>query len=167
MSQSSQNADEMVYTPVCAIFRRYLKKQGLKFTPERAMILNAVLDRDQVFEAEELLEDMRKDASSRVSKATIYRTLKHLVDANIISEVLIDSRQAHYRLSFGRKQVGHLVCVEHNKVIEFDAPEMQELRDRICKEHHFEPISFRFIVYGTCPEALQDEQAEDAESDEE
>ncbi len=148
-----------MFLPVCAIFRRFLKRQGLKFTTERAMILDAVLAKEEVFEADELLQEMRQ-ADHRVSKATIYRTLKHLLEAKIISEVLIDSRQSHYRLSFGREAKGHLVCVETNKIIEFPIPELREYAARICAEHGFEAIGHRFVVYGTSPEAQADEQAE-------
>ncbi|MEX0885370.1 MAG: transcriptional repressor [Phycisphaeraceae bacterium] len=133
--------------PLCAIFRRFLKRQGLKFTTERATILDAVLARDGVFEAEELLDDVRT-GDRRASKATIYRTLKHLVEAGIVTEVLIDARQTHYQLSFGREPKGYLVCVETNEIIEFPAHELVALRDRICKEHGFEPLSHQFVVYG-------------------
>ena len=40
---------------MCAIFRRYLHGKKLKFTPERAMILDAVLRKTGLFEAERLL----------------------------------------------------------------------------------------------------------------
>ncbi len=133
--------------PMCAIFRRFLKRQGLKFTTERATILDAVLARDGVFEAEELLEDVRR-GDRRVSKATIYRTLKHLVEAGIVTEVLLDARQTHYQLSFGREPKGYLVCVDTNEVIEFPANELVALRDRICREHGIEPVSHQFVIYG-------------------
>jgi Fur family transcriptional regulator, ferric uptake regulator len=155
-------ADDQMILPLCAIFRRFLKRQGLKFTTERALILDAVLAKPGVFEADELLQEMRA-ADQRVSKATIYRTLKHLLEAKIISEVLIDSRQAHYRLSFGKEPKGHLVCVETNQIIEFPATELNALRDRLCKEHGFEPVSHRLVIYGISPEAQQAEQAEEAE----
>ncbi len=156
-------ADDQMILPLCAIFRRFLKRQGLKFTTERALILDAVLSKPGVFEADELLQEMRA-ADHRVSKATIYRTLKHLLEAKIISEVLIDSRQAHYRLSFGKEPKGHLVCVETNRIIEFSTNELTKLRDSLCKEHGFEPVSHRFVIYGISPEAQQAEQAE-TESD--
>ena len=156
--------DGELIQPLCAIFRRFLKRKGLKFTTERAMILDAVLFKQGVFEAEELLEEMR-EGGHRVSKATIYRTLKHLLEAKIITEVLIDSRQSHYQLSFGREPKGYLVCVETNKIIEFPAHELVELRDRICKEHGFEPVSQQFVVYGVSPEAQEHEQAEEDEKD--
>ena len=146
--------------PLCAIFRRFLKRKGLKFTTERAQILEAVLAKKGVFEAEALLDELRQ-ADHRVSKATIYRTLKHLREANIITEVLIDSRQSHYELSFGREPKGHLVCVETNQIIEFPAHELIELRDRICKQYGFDPVSHRFVIYGISPEARTQEQAED------
>lgn len=151
--------------PVCAIFRRFLKKAGLKFTPERALILDAVLNKEGVFEAEELLYEMR-EASHRVSKATIYRTLKHLLESNIITEVLLDSKLSHYQLSFGREHKNHLVCMETGRIIEFAEPELAAIRDRICKQHGFDPVSFRFVVYGVSPEAKQVEEAEVCESDE-
>jgi Fur family transcriptional regulator, ferric uptake regulator len=145
-------SDDSLIPPLCAIFRRSLKQQGLKFTPERAMILDAVLSKKAVFEADELLFEMRRQGH-RVSKATIYRTLKHLLDAKIITEVLIDPKLSHYQLSFGREPKGHLVCVETNRVIEFTSAEVVELRDRIAREHGYEPVSFRFVIYGISPEA--------------
>lgn len=151
--------DDQMFMPLCAIFRRFLKRQGLKFTTERALILDAVLDKPGVFEADELLQEMRA-ADHRVSKATIYRTLKHLLEANIITEVLIDSRQAHYRLSFGKEPMGHLVCVETNEIIEFSSAELTRIRDRICKEHGFDPVNHRFVIYGISPKARLAEQAE-------
>lgn len=144
--------DAPLIEPMCAVFRRFLKRQGLKFTPERAIILESVLSKNDVFEAEQLLYEMR-DAGLRVSKATIYRTLKHLLEAKIVSEVLIDSKQAHYQLTAGREPKAHLVCLETNQIVEFECPELQTIRERICKQHGFTPVSHRLVVYGLSPEA--------------
>lgn len=156
--------EEAIQPPVCSIFRRFLKRQGLKFTTERAEILNAVLNKDGVFEADQLMMEMR-EAGYRVSKATIYRTLKHMLEARIISEVLLDSRQAHYELTIGKKPQGHLVCVETGRVIEIPSPWLEPVRDRICREHGFDPVSHRFVIYGISPEARKHDQAE-ADDDE-
>jgi len=148
-----------VIAPICSIFRRHLKQQNLKFTQERAMILDAVLQKEGVFEADQLLDEVR-DAGHRVSKATIYRTLKHLLEAKIITEVLIDAKQAHYELTFGKKPQAHLVCVETGRVVEIPSPWLEPLRDRICSEHGFDPVSHRLVIYGVSPEA-QDGDGED------
>lgn len=146
---SNQPADppnDLLVFPLCAIFRRFLKQQGLKFTTERALILDAVLAKQGVFEADELLYEMR-EAGSRVSKATIYRTIKHLVEAGIIEPILLDARQTHYQLAYGRKHTDHLVNEATDEVIEFHSPELIELRDRVCREHGLEPTSHRLVIY--------------------
>src|SRR5687767_15062660 len=146
-SSTSLAGDDIIVAPLCAIFRRFLKKRGLKFTSERAMILDAVLAKEGLFEADQLLYEMRQ-ADHRVSKATIYRTLKHLVEAGIIREVFLDSKQAHYQMTYGRKPMDYLVNTETDEVIEFFSPEMVELRDKICRDRGLEPIGHRLVVYG-------------------
>jgi Fur family ferric uptake transcriptional regulator len=163
-SGPTASTDDQIIQPMCAIFRRYLKREGLKFTQERALVLDHVLAQPGVFEADELLQEMR-DAGHRVSKATIYRTLKHLREANIINEVLIDPRQAHYELSFGREPKGHLVCVETNRIIEFSTSDLVELRQHIAEKYGFQPLSHRFIIYGISPEAQESGHEGEAGSD--
>src|SRR6202046_5141573 len=84
--------ESLPYEPVCALFRRYLHGQKLKFTPERAMILDAVLRKTALFEAEQLAIDLRQ-LGHRVSRATVYRTLAHLQDAGILKQVFFDNKQ--------------------------------------------------------------------------
>ena len=69
-----------VMMPLCAVFRRHLKSHDLKYTRERADILNLIMETDDVFEADSILEEMRKRGDGS-SKATVYRTLKLLQDA--------------------------------------------------------------------------------------
>lgn len=87
---ASTPIDGPLVPSLCVLFRRFVKRQSLKFTPERAMILDAVLSKKGVFEAGQLFFEMRQP-SHRVSKATNYRTLKHLTDVNLIAQVLINS----------------------------------------------------------------------------
>jgi len=143
-------SNSIIVQPLCSIFRRFLKKRGLKFTSERARILDAVLAKEGLFEADQLLFEMR-EASQRVSKATIYRTLKHLVEAGIIREVLLDSKQAHYQMVYGKKPTDHLVDMETDEVIEFHAPELVALRERIAREHGLEAVGHRLLIYTVKP----------------
>ena len=129
------------------MFRRFLKRHGLRFTSERAKILDTVLATEGVFEADELLSKLRR-GGRRISKATVYRTLKHLLDSKTIVEVPIDSKHSHYQVSIGRDPKAHLVCVETHKIIEFPAPELAKLGEKICSKHGFEPLGHHFVVYG-------------------
>jgi len=136
------------YEPVCAVFRRYLHGRKLKFTPERAMMLDAVLRKGGLFEAEKLADDLKK-LGHRVSRATVYRTLNHLQDAGILRQVFFDNKQSHYEVVAGRQQYDHLICVETGRVIEFSSERLKALRDEICREHGFEPLSHQFHIFGT------------------
>jgi Fur family transcriptional regulator, ferric uptake regulator len=137
------------YEPVCALFRRYLHEQKLKFTPERAMILDAVLRRTALFEAEQLAAEV-KGLGHRVSRATVYRTLAHLQDAGILRQVFFDNRQSYYEVTVGGDAPrDYLICVETGQVIEFSSERLRRLRDEICREHGFSPVSHQFHIFAT------------------
>jgi Fur family ferric uptake transcriptional regulator len=142
------------YEPVCAIFRRYLHGQKLKFTPERAMMLDAVLRKNGLFEPEGLVEDLKK-LGHRVSRATVYRTLAHLQDAGILKQVFFDNKQSYYEVIAGRQTQDYLICVESGRVIEFNSEKLRQLRDEICRQHGFEPLSHQFHIFGVCKPSLR------------
>lgn len=135
-----------IVEPLCAVFRRRLKQEGLKYTPERAHILDAIIRRDDVFQADQLLAAMRAEGF-RVSKATIYRTIKLLADSGIIQQVLFDAEHAHYQLAYGTKTTGLLVRVDTKEITTIDLPEVAELRDRICAQHGLKPEGHRLVIY--------------------
>jgi Fur family transcriptional regulator, ferric uptake regulator len=141
----------MPYEPVCAVFRRYLHGKKLKFTPERAMILDAVLRKTALFEAEQLIRDLEK-LGHEVSRATAYRTLKNLLDAGIVKQVFFDNKASYYEVIVGRQTNDYLICVATGKVIEFSSERLRKLRDEICREHGFESVSHQFHIFGLSPE---------------
>src|SRR3954466_13797018 len=139
------------YEPVCAIFRRYLHERTLKFTPERAMILDAVLRQTGLFDAERLVADL-KQIGHRVSRATAYRTLAHLQDAGILKQVFFDNKVSYYEVIAGRQTYDYLICVATGRVIEFNSDKLRKLRDEICREHGYDPLSHQFHIFGLSPE---------------
>ena len=147
--------------PICSVFRRFLKSKGLKYTPERAAILDAIIERDEVFEVEEILLQMR-GREERVSKATIYRTISLLTEAGIITQALFDSKQAHYRLIYGREPQDQMVCMRTGRLIEFSSRDIIELRNRICSELGWKPIGHRMQIYAHSPVDEQDGESDPA-----
>ncbi len=139
-------ASLQIIEPLCAVFRRKLKSEGLKYTPERAHVLDAIVRSDGLFEADGLLTSLQK-AGPRVSKATVYRTIRLLQDAGIIQRVLFDEDQAHYQLVYGRKPNDLLIRLDTRKVEEIEAPELIALRERICRERGLEARGHRFQVF--------------------
>lgn len=147
----STNRATTPFEPVCAIFRRHLKAQALKFTPERAMILEGALRHDGLFSADMLVDDL-KQVGHRVSRATIYRTLTHLHDAGILKQVFFDNKQSYFEVIAGGTPKDYLICVATGRVIEFSSDQLRELRDQICRENGFDPLSHQFHVFGVSPE---------------
>ncbi len=104
-----------------------------------------------MFEVEALMLEMRS-RGYRVSKATVYRTIKLLQEAGIITQALFEAKQAHYQLIYGREPRDYLVCMKTGEHLEFTSPELVDLRDRLCRELGWEPVGHRFQVYGISPE---------------
>lgn len=135
-----------IQEPLCAVFRRKLRAEGLKYTPERAQVLDAIIRFDGVFEAERLLDDLRS-GDFRVSKATVYRTLKLLQEAGIIQRVLSQGDQAKYQLVYGATPRDQLVRMDTGEVLDLELPELLELRERICREYGLAPQGHRLQIF--------------------
>ncbi len=116
------------------------------------MILDAVLRKTGLFEADQLASDV-KQLGHRVSRATVYRTLNHLQDAGICKQVFFDNKQSYYEVIAGEQGNDYLICVETGRVIEFRSERLRELRDEICKQHGFKPLSHQFHIFGLVSKA--------------
>ena len=140
--------EQQALVPLCAVFRRHLKSLGLKYTPERAGVLAAITENDDPFEVEVLLDELQR-RGLRVSKATVYRTVRLLQDAGIISPAVVDAKQTHYQLVHGRPNLDVMVCTDTGECVTIQAPELEAIRDRIAREHGWRALSHRFQIYAT------------------
>jgi Fur family ferric uptake transcriptional regulator len=149
------------FAPACALFRRHLRGSGLKFTPERAAVLDAVLNRGGsagLFHADAVVDDLRA-AGVRGSRATVYRTLHHLQEAGLLRQVSFDgARQGYYELVAGGLDAGgprdYLVDAETGEVFpvpdqgsDSPAARLREARDAACRAMGFEPVRHQFHVF--------------------
>ena len=137
-------------------FHSYLADRALRFTPQRRAVLEEVFATHQHFDADELFERL-KTKHKNVSRATVYRTLNHLVACKLVKEVLRRQGRAYYEHTLGHPHHDHLLCVECGRVIEFRDPSIEESQRRICETYHFEPIEHRLGIRGIC-RACQDKK---------
>lgn len=147
---SNEPISDEVIEPLCAIFRRALREEGLKYTPERARILDTIIEIDGLFEAEQLLDTLKSRGYS-VSKATVYRTLKLLEAAGIIQHVLFDREQSHYQLAMGKRGSTLIVHVETGEIESLEIPELIELRDKICAARGLKPEGHSLQIFVNGP----------------
>ena len=130
-------------------FMDHLKKKGLKFTPERKLILKEVFSFHKHFDVEELFLKLRRKDKG-ISRATIYRTLPLLIESGLIREALRCRDRVYYEHVFGHEHHDHLLCIECGRAIEFKEDRIEKLQDTICKKYGFEPVEHRLGIRGYC-----------------
>ena len=132
-----------------ARFTDYLKRNHLKMTRERRLILREIFDDESHLEAEDLLMRFRQ-RGEKVSRATIYRTFDLLVRADLIERSDFGHSHYHYEKSFGREHHDHMICRKCGKVTEFSSVELERLQKRICAEHDFRLENHSLQIFGIC-----------------
>lgn len=132
-------------------FEDYLTGNGLRMTAERRAILDQVFAYDGHFQAEDLLVRMRQQGYP-ASRATIYRTLPLLVKSGLLTEVIDAQKNLRYEQIHTRQRHAHLMCLRCSKIIEFKNLEIDTLQKEVCKEHKFEPVTYRNTILGYCSE---------------
>jgi Fur family ferric uptake transcriptional regulator len=132
-------------------FLNYLKQEGLKWTPERERVFQEALDLEGHFEAEELAYRLRTKGS-RISKATVYRTLPLLVKAGLIKEAIHGEKHQHYEHIHDEKHHDHLICLRCGKIFEFEDDTLREIQRKICKKYHFRSQKILVEIFGHCKE---------------
>ncbi len=130
-------------------FREFLEIRGEKLTEPRRVLVRHVFDSHKHFDADELVADLRA-AGRQVSRATVYRTLRLLVEAGLLRELRLTNRTA-YEHDFGYPSHDHLHCTECNRVVEFRNDEIRKLREAISLEQGFRASAHRFVITGICP----------------
>lgn len=132
-------------------FHEHLAGDGLKFTDERRAIATALFESDAHLEAEELLARLRS-AGSRVSRATVYRTLDLLVGAGLARKVRLGTDHNFFEHILGRRQHEHMVCIGCGQVIEWFDPQLARLVERNTHEQGFVATRYTVQVFGRCAE---------------
>lgn len=132
-------------------FGIYLRHRGLKNTPERVAIAQEVLSIDEHFDPEELQARLRRKGI-RVSRATIYRTLEHLINSDLVRKTSLDleHKTSFYENTLVRRHHEHMVCLACGMVIEFTSPRIEALQEEICRKHRFRPIRHTHQIMGHC-----------------
>jgi Fur family ferric uptake transcriptional regulator len=105
-----------------------------------------VIRSEGVFEAEELRASLRH-SGARVSKATVYRTLRLLQEAGIVQRVLFEENEPRYLFAYGSAPNDLLIRLDTRSVEAIDAPELSALCDRLCRDRGLEPRGYRFQVF--------------------
>ena len=119
----------------------YIERKGLRKTVQREAIIQAAFSTAEHYTADELIE-MARRIEPTVSRATVYRTLPLLVESGQLKEIDLGKDHKTYDPNFvNRPHHNHLICVDCQKVVEFEDHYMETLEDCISKRLGFSPAS--------------------------
>lgn len=128
----------------------YIRRKGLRHTAQRDAIVRAAFQKDDHFTAEELFDRVRKTDSS-TSRATVYRTLSLLVEANLLREIDLGEDLKTYDPNFVDKPAhNHLVCIDCGKVVEFEDSHIELLNDCITRRLGYRPVRQSLKIEASC-----------------
>ncbi len=140
----------------------YMAKKGLRSTKQRDHIVDAFLAQPDHVSIEELLARVR-ERDPAIGSATVYRTLKLLSESGVANERRFGDGLTRYELADDETHHDHLICVECQRIVEFEEPEVERLQDEIARKHGFAVRWHKHELYGVCPEC-QRRQASARES---
>jgi Fur family ferric uptake transcriptional regulator len=125
---------------------RLCVERGLKMTGQRRVIARVLSEASDHPDVEEVYH--RATAlDSRISIATVYRTVRLLEEKGILERRDFGGGRARYEPS-EHGYHHHLIDVESGKVIEFQSPEHEQLIHAIANRLGFDLVSLRLELFG-------------------
>ncbi len=132
--------------------REHLRARGLRLTPERLVLLQAVLDHPGHFDADQIWAKLKRRRGRTASRATVYRTLVLLEECGILRRSLRGQGRAFYEGALGRGPHDHIVCASCGRVEEFYEEEVERLQDEIAGRLGFKVTEHVNEIVGLCGE---------------
>ena len=128
----------------------FIRRKGLRRTGQRDLIIKSAFSKDEHFTAEELFDRVRK-SSSDISRATVYRTLALLVEADLLREIDLGDNQTTYDPNFlDKPSHNHLVCIDCGRVVEFEDAHIDLLNDCVTRRLGFRPVRQTLKIEASC-----------------
>ena len=125
-----------------------IKERGVRITPQRAIILEAIEEMPGHVTAEEVYARVQQ-VNAYISLTTIYRTLDLLCELGLLTQTNMGTATTHYALHTHATH-HHALCRSCGRTFELPddlfAPVVDVLRD----EHQFEADIDHLVVFGRC-----------------
>ena len=130
-------------------FKEALKKEGLKYTPQRIAVLEEIIKDKGHRESEEIYLALKK-SGQHVSRATIYRTMDILVNNGFARKMNLGDGRARYESKVNSPHHDHLVCMDCGLIIEFMDQQIEDLQDKIAIQYNFQLKRHIHQLFGLC-----------------
>jgi len=131
------------------IFRERLRESGLRFTPQREMILAILHQIDGVSTVEEIYGRVHAQ-NSAVDISTVYRTLELLQEFKLVARIDAGGDQHRYELLGVHGPHLHLACQSCGKVIGVSLAEAEPFVAHLRAAYDFEAELDNVTIPGLC-----------------
>ncbi len=131
------------------IFEKFLQCKDLKLTKERKAILNAVFATHKHFDIDYLTK-IFQTSEMNISKATIYRTIPLLMQANLIRKAITCLSKDTYEHTYGHPEHFHFICRICGAIIERKIEKIKVPIENLSQEDQFFIEKYNVEVSGLC-----------------
>ncbi len=125
-----------------------LRSKGVRLTPQRLLILNAVSQGGGHMGVDEVFRKA-KESYPYIDIATVYRTLHLYRRMGVVTEVAIGDR-LHFEITDPKAPHHHMVCRACGGAFDLAPDYLVEFRNTLTSEFNFEPDLDNFTVTGIC-----------------
>jgi len=128
-----------------------LKDKGMKYTEQRAVILQILLNIDDHLNAEEVHRIVKeKYPEQNIGIATVYRTLNFLEDVNLISSISFGKDGKKYEGNVTKEHHDHIICTSCGKIVEFFDEDIEKRQEDIATKNGFKITDHTMQIFGIC-----------------
>lgn len=105
-------------------FREQLKEKGLRITPQRVAIFEAVVELKNHPAADSIIEYIKKNHPN-ISVGTVYKVLDSLVENGLLTKVKSERDIMRYDAVMNHHH--HLYCCENERIEDFEDPDLDRM----------------------------------------
>ena len=121
-------------------------KNGVRLTDQRRLIAKAMSDSKDHPDVDELHKRVNK-LDSKISIATVYRTVKLFEEAGIVAKHDFKGNKARYEQA-PEGHHDHLIDVKSGEIIEFVDDEIEKLQKKVAEKYGYTLVDHKLELYG-------------------
>ena len=142
--------ENLEYASLLTTFKEMLRKNRLKFTSQREVILKTLYECNEHFTPEALYILLKKNYPELgIGIATTYRTLNLLEESGLVTSISFGTAGKEFELA-NKPHHDHMICKSCGLIIEFQDEKIEQMQLDIAKKHHFYITSHLMQLRGLC-----------------
>ena len=132
---------------MCGDIESKCKPKGVRLTEQRKLIAKAMSDSKDHPDVDELHKRV-SNLDSKISIATVYRTVKLFEEAGIVAKHDFKGSKSRYEQA-SEEHHDHLIDVNSGEITEFVNEEIERLQKQVAEKLGYKLVDHRLELYGS------------------